>query len=187
MSVFQRLGGKVHLKYVEDVSKNKQGTKGSQWSEKGGCSAWQSHKSRSLPSEDVLNLWGTLPKGSPSRYILPEANVQANHRLLVSRMPLGHNELEKTIKRLCNVAGSEGFFTNHSLWRTTATRLYFKGVDEQLIMERTGHSSVHGRGANYYTQKEGVSDLFISNSRPSKRCCVTIMKTLYLMWRLAWL
>ena len=32
-----------------------------------------------------------------------------------------------------------GFFTNHSLRSTCATRLYAAGVDEQLVMERTGH------------------------------------------------
>jgi len=38
----------------------------------------------------------------------------------------------------------EGNYTNHSLRATSATRLFDAGVDEQLIMSRTGHSSTAG-------------------------------------------
>lgn len=36
----------------------------------------------------------------------------------------------------------EGFFSNHSLRATAATRLYLAGVDEQLIAEKTDDRSV---------------------------------------------
>ena len=41
-------------------------------------------------------------------------------------------------------ASISGYFTNHSLHVTTATRLYDSQVDEGTIMERTGHRSVEG-------------------------------------------
>ena len=44
----------------------------------------------------------------------------------------------------CQDAGISGFKTNHSLRVTNATRLFQHGVDEQLIMTRTGHRSVSG-------------------------------------------
>ncbi len=76
--------------------------------------------------------------------------------------PLGHNTLTKTIARLCASAGIEGFKTNHLLRATTATRLYQSGVDEQLVMERTGHRSLEGV-RNYKRtssqQKEALSDI----------------------------
>ena len=56
--------------------------------------------------------------------------------------PIGHNTLSKTVKRLCDSAGIGGFKTNHSLRVTSATRLFQSGVDEQLIMGRTGHRSI---------------------------------------------
>lgn len=59
-------------------------------------------------------------------------------------MPVGHNTLSKTVKRLCASAGISGFKTNHSLRVTNATRLFQSGVDEQLIMTRTGHRSIEG-------------------------------------------
>ena len=35
----------------------------------------------------------------------------------------------------------EGRFKNHSMRRSTCTRLFRKGVDPQLIKEQTGHKS----------------------------------------------
>ena len=64
-----------------------------------------------------------------------------------------------TISRLCKTAGIEGFRTNHSLRATAATRL---GVDEQLVMERTGHRSLEGVRSYKRTsdlQHEALSDI----------------------------
>lgn len=55
-----------------------------------------------------------------------------------SGVPLGHNKLSSTVKRLCDAGGITGFKTNHSLRATAATRLYDAKVDEQLICEKTG-------------------------------------------------
>ena len=38
----------------------------------------------------------------------------------------------------------EGYYSHHSLRRTCATRLYDKGLPEQLIHETTGHRSADG-------------------------------------------
>ena len=76
-----------------------------------------------------------------------------------------HNTLTKTITRLCKSAGIEGFKTNHSLRATAATRLYESGVDEQMVMEVTGHRSLEGvRNYKRTTsqQKEVLSDILNS-------------------------
>ena len=52
--------------------------------------------------------------------------------------------MAKTVSRLCQVSGMSGYKTNHSLRVTTATRLFQAGVEEQLIMSRTGHQSLDG-------------------------------------------
>ena len=57
---------------------------------------------------------------------------------------MGYNLLSSTVKRLCSAAGIVGKNTKHSLRATTATRLFRDGVDEQLIMNVTGHRSVEG-------------------------------------------
>ena len=58
------------------------------------------------------------------------------------------------VKEMCKAAGITGFRTNHFLRATTTTRLYRAGVDEQLIMERTGHRSLDGVRSYKRTSKE---------------------------------
>ena len=67
-----------------------------------------------------------------------------NGKVWFKTTPMGINTLRSTVKSLCARSGVEGYKTNHSLRVTAATRLYHKGVDEQLIMERTGHRSLDG-------------------------------------------
>ena len=55
-----------------------------------------------------------------------------------SSVPVGHNKLASTVKRLCEQAGISGYRTNHSLRATAATRMYDMEIDEQLIWEKTG-------------------------------------------------
>ena len=79
-----------------------------------------------------------------------------------SRKPLGHNTLSKTVTRICKAAGIEGYKTNHSLRATSTSRLYHSGVDEQMVMERTGHRSIEGVRSYKRTsegQREALSDV----------------------------
>ena len=82
-----------------------------------------------------------------------------------STTPVGHNTLAKTVKRLCETAGISGYKTNHSLRVTNATRLFQSGIDEQLIMARTGHRSLEGVRAYKRVstdQKQSVSRILNS-------------------------
>ena len=58
-----------------------------------------------------------------------------------STTPVGHTKLEKTVGRMCKSAGILGYYTNQSLKATAATRLHHHNIEEQKIMERTGHHS----------------------------------------------
>ena len=57
------------------------------------------------------------------------------------KVSIGHNVLQQMIPNLFKAAGIQGHFTNHSLRATSATRLVEAQIDEQLIMQSTGHSS----------------------------------------------
>ena len=84
---------------------------------------------------------------------------------------MGWNPLQNTIGQLCREAGFVGYYTNHSLRATAASRLYAKGVDEQLIMERTGHSSMNGvRSYKWTTMShvQKVSNLMFTSKSPSE-------------------
>ena len=61
-----------------------------------------------------------------------------------SKVALGRNALQQTVPRLMKNAGYTGYYTNHSLRMSAASRLYDSGVDEQAIMSVTGHSSTDG-------------------------------------------
>lgn len=58
--------------------------------------------------------------------------------------PIGVNKLQQFLKHMCSNAGLDSGHTNHSLKATLATRLYHKNVDEQVIMQMTGHRSIEG-------------------------------------------
>ena len=75
-------------------------------------------------------------------YLTPIQQPKGN--VWYKKSPIGENTLSKTIKRLCDAAGIVGHKSNHSLRVTAATRLFHKGIDEQLIMERTGHKNLDG-------------------------------------------
>ena len=67
-------------------------------------------------------------------------------------------------------AGINGYKTNHSLRATAATRLYQAGVDEQLIMEKTGHRSLEGMRSYKRTntvQQENISDILSLTKKPA--------------------
>ena len=59
--------------------------------------------------------------------------------------PAGENRLRDTIKEVCKSANLPGFYSNHSLRSTACTRMYHCNIDEQLIMEITGHGSLSVR------------------------------------------
>lgn len=57
---------------------------------------------------------------------------------------MGRETLGNVVKNIMQKAGFEGHFTNHSLRRICATRLYEGGVPEQVLVETTGHRSCDG-------------------------------------------
>ena len=96
-----------------------------------------------------------------------------------TKTPIGHNTLAKTVTRVCQAGGVPGFKTNHSLRVTTATRLFQRGVDEQLIMARTGHRSIEGVRTYKRISEQQVKDVSTvlndaNNGAPAaKKCKVT--------------
>ena len=55
--------------------------------------------------------------------------------------PLGINKVRSVVSDMLKHAGLDGFFTNHSLRRMAATRLFRPGANVKLIKEITGHVS----------------------------------------------
>jgi hypothetical protein len=103
------------------------------------------------PSSGKCNALYLRPK------IAPTGNVWFDD------VAIGVHQLQQIVSKMCKEAGFGGFFTNHSLRATSATRLYAAGVDEQLKTEKAGHRSC--AICNYKRTSESVSDLI---QKPNK-------------------
>ena len=67
--------------------------------------------------------------------------------------PLGRYT-DNMVREMCKDAAITGHKTNHSLRATTATKMFHAGVNEQLIMEWTGHQSMDGVRCYKQTSQE---------------------------------
>ena len=152
-----------YLEYIEDFSKNRSGgLKGRKLKPK----IVQHHSNPDNPERCFVELFQLYrrmcPTNRPKNSFYLQPLEKPTPTCWYSCRPIGHNKLEGTVARLCQLAGIPGYRTNHSLRATTATRLYQAGVDEQLIMERTGHRSLDGVRRYKHTsmpQKEVLSDI----------------------------
>lgn len=163
IEVIEREGERPYLKYSEDVSKNHPGgLKGRKVTPK----VVLHHSNVDNPQRCFVRLFKRYrelcPKTSPAHaFYLRPANTPTP-TCWYSSIPLGHTLLSNTVARLCKMAGIEGYKTNHSLRATSTSRLYQSGVDEQLVMERSGHRSLEGVRCYKRTsdsQRQAVSDI----------------------------
>ena len=105
------------------------------------------HSNMKNPSRCLVNLYQKYLEHRPdvketSFYLTPLKKPKST--VWYTKIPVGHNTLSKTVSRLCKAGEILGYKTNHSLQVTTATHLFQSGIDEQLIMSRTGHQSIDG-------------------------------------------
>ena len=85
------------------------------------------------------------PPDKPARAFYLKLLKQPKGNVWYQKAPVGHNTLGKIISHLmqnANIPATSQII--HSLSSTVATRLFNAHVDKQLIMERTGHSSMKG-------------------------------------------
>ena len=166
IEVIEKEGERSYLQYTEDTSKNRPGgLKGRKVIPR----VVIHHASTTNPERCFVRLFkkytALCPKTenqNPDAPFYLKQLANPTETCWFSTIPLGHNTLQSTVVRICNAAGIGGFKTNHSLRATAATRLYQLGVDEQLVMEQTGHHSIDGirsykRTADF--QRENVSDI----------------------------
>ena len=136
-----------HLVYNEDVSKTFQGGLKSR---KVTSKVVTCYPRKDIPERCLIRLYQKYNKLCPSDrtddafYLKPGPLILPEAISGIAELHLNHKTLSEMVPQLCTKAGITGHKTSHSLPATCATRLYQEGVDEQLIMENTGHRSVHG-------------------------------------------
>ena len=155
-----------YLLYVEDSSKNHQGGLKQRKVIPKRVKHFANTENPGRCFVRIFELYlSRLPKDAPNNsfYLKPLIKYsQSPEAVWFSKQPIGHNKLNKMMSSICSLGGIKGFKTNHSLRATSATRLYQQGVDEQLIMERTGHRSIEGVRSYKHTnddQERSVSNI----------------------------
>lgn len=167
-------GKPAYLVYTENVSKN---NPGGLKHRKLNPKVVTHHANTECPERCFVRLFKCYISHRPKEnvkdnafYLTPIKNPKSN--VWYTCIPCGHNTLSATVRRLCSQAGISGFKTNHSLRVTAATRLFQNGVDEQLIMARTGHRSTDGIRAYKRIseeQQKAVSEI-LNNSNGNNNC-----------------
>ena len=165
--------------YREDISKTNQGGLKSRKKKPKEVIQYANEKDPGKCIVRLFKLYNKCPKNRPDDAFYLTPLRRPTNEVWYSVTPLGHNPLSRIVSELMSDGGFEGFYTNHSLRVTCATRLYEAQVDEQLIMGRTAHSSTDGVRAYKRSSKklkEITSDVLNSRSQDqpgpaSKRKC----------------
>ena len=93
----------------------------------------------------------SIGRTCPALYLRPYTKFTPEKWYMNS--PVGVNKLQGVVKQVCKDAGLDGYYTNHSLRSTAATRMYQSDTPEQVIQEITGHRSLavrsYKRTSNY--------------------------------------
>ena len=135
--------GQVFIRYTEDfgLKTNKGGIKHRKVEPKCVDMYPISDVSR-CPVRIIMLYLSKLPKGGTCTAFYQQPQKKFMPNSWYQNRPTGQNKLRDCIKDMCSKAGFSGFFTNHSLRSTSATKMYRSDIDEQLIMEITGHRSL---------------------------------------------
>ena len=147
IQVIENSGERPYLQYTEDISKNHPGgLKGRKVKPK----VVLHHANTANPDRCFVRLFKLYmsllmcPRDCPDSAFYLGPLKKPREGCWFSVTPVGKNKLAKALSNMCKECGIQGFKTNHSLRATAATRLYSSGIDEQLVMERTGHRSIEG-------------------------------------------
>ena len=83
---------------------------------------------------------------------------------------IGKNSLGNIVKNMLKSANLDSYFTNHSLCRTSATRLFQAGVEDKIVHEITGHVSdaINKYQETSVAQKHEVSSVLNSGKSDVK-------------------
>ena len=177
--VIENPGERPYLLYTEDISKNRPGgLKGRKQKPK----VVRQHANEENPQRCFVQLYklynSLCPNDRPADALYLQPLAKPTPTCWYSNRPYGYNRLAGTVARLCKEAGIPGYKTNHSLRVTNATWLYDSNVDEQLIMERTGHLSSEGVRTYKRTsesQCEALSDILNGSKRPCLQDASTLL------------
>ena len=129
------------------------------------------------PVRIVHKYLSLLPKGGIKPNLYLHSMKHPKPHVWYTTSPLGINRVRSVVKDMLKDAGLDGFFTNHSLRRTAATRLFQAGQNVKFIKEVTGH--VSNAVENYETtsdEQRMVISSIIQGEKPVNEPVVHLAK-----------
>ena len=145
----------IYLQYKEDIGTktNKGGLKHKKVDAK-TMVMYASDRPECCPLCIILKYMSLLPKTHTCQafYLQPQKKFFRKSWYL-NRLA-GVNKLRNVVGHIYHEAGLPGYYTNHSLRPTAATKMYQKDLDEQLIMEVMGHWSTAVSGYKRTPQRQ---------------------------------
>ena len=147
--------GEIFLRYTEDfgLKTNKGGLRNRRVEAK-TVDLYASSNTERCPLHAILKYMSLLPKTRTCTAFYLQPRKKFFGKAWYLNRPAGVNRLRTVVKDMCESAGLPGFYTNHSLRSTAATKLYQNDIDEQLIQEVTGHRSLAVRAYKRTSDKQ---------------------------------
>ena len=147
--------GEVLLRYTEDIGlkTNKGGLRHRRVDPK-SVDLYAASNSERCPLRVIIKYLSMMPKNRTcSAFYLQPRKKFFGKSWYINR-PAGVNTLRNVVKEICHDAGLPGYYSNHSLRSTAATKLYQNAIDEQIIQEITGHRSLAVRSYKRTSDKQ---------------------------------
>ena len=109
-----------------------------------------------------------LAEGTPFYLAINNMSINLlNLKTWYKCSPLGKHSIDSFMKKMCEASGIKGKKTNHSLRKTTCTKLLHAGVAPTLIQQVTGHKNVASI-SNYAVasklQQKNMQDILASRN-----------------------
>ena len=135
--------GEIFLRYTEDIGLkiNKGGLKHRKIEPK-TVDLYGSANTERCPLQAIIQYLSLLPKNRSCMAFYLQPWKKFFRKAWYVNRPARTNRLCTAMGSMCQEAGLPSHYTNHSLRSTVATKLYQNSVDEQIIMEITGHHSL---------------------------------------------
>ena len=147
--------GEIFLRYTEDIGlkTNKGGLKHRRVSPK-TVDLYSAKNRDRCPLQAIIKYMSLMPKNRSCTAFYLQSRKKYFGKSWYLNRPAGVNRLRNAVKDMCTSAGLPGFYTNHSLRSTCATKLYQNDIDEQIIQEITGHRSLAVRAYKRTSDKQ---------------------------------
>ena len=136
----------MFLRYTEDLGlkTNKGGLKHRKTEPK-VVNVYQLDSTDRCPVRILLFYLNKLPKNRTCQALYLQPKKKFSPHCWYFNKPVGVNTLQSVIKDICSKAGLPGYYTKHSLRASSASRMYYNNIEEQVIQEITGHRSLSVR------------------------------------------